>query len=226
MIRSRDNWCGGGTKVLRRGALLIITLAACVLLLGCSRQNPQGDGKPAAQRENQPAAPGPALVQAVQPQSSPQKSSVVPQEQGKPKEQAVRYLVEVGPDRADKTNQFVTHIWGRRTTYSDNRVEYSIRIVVGNSAAVLHADSMSDFVSFAKQVEEKKKDLQAQKPALESVIRWEVKDVDGRVFSLACSMPNGRWTYDIAELHGFVPSLEMALKDIEGIKANKAKVPW
>ena len=39
-------------------------------------------------------------------------------------------------------------------------------------------------------------------------------------------MSDGVWAYDGVKLPGLVASFEQALKDIEGIKANKARVPW
>lgn len=155
-------------------------------------------------------------------------TTVNAEEKAKRAERPIRLLVEAGPDRACETQSgfFKGHFWGRRTTFSDNRVEYSVRFSVAKFATVLSAESVSDFVGFAKHVEDNRKDIQAQKPAEEAWIKWQTKDVDGDEFQLSCSLADGVWIYDDVELHGLISVCEQALKDIEGIKANEARVPW
>lgn len=84
-------------------------------------------------------------------------------------------------------------------------------------ANVLCAESISDFDGFAKHVEEKRKDIQTQKPADEASIKWQKKDIDGNEFQLSCSRADGVWVYDDAKLRGLISVCKQVLKDIEGI---------
>ena len=137
------------------------------------------------------------------PDATPLLTPANAQEKARPADRPVRLLVEAGPARECATQfaLFKGNVWGRRTTYSDNRVEYSVRFSVGNFATVLSAESVSDFVSFAKQVEEKRKDLQVQKPAKEAWIFWQTKDFEGSLRSYAVEWLVGVWVGpDLAHL--------------------------
>lgn len=153
------------------------------------------------------------------------------QERGKPDARPNRSVMEVGPSREGRSAadpvKIPFKVWGRRTTHSDDTAKRTVRISVGNSAAVLTAESVAEFVKFAAAVEAKRKDLRAQKPAETVVVRWDAKDVDGRDFRLWCSVPDGDWVFDESpEMPGLASVFEQALRDIEGISANKAVVPW
>jgi len=152
-------------------------------------------------------------------------------------------FIEFGPERFREHTQTINilaekvaqksrySIWGRRFSYSNNIAEYTVRIQ-GNMgglksfAFVLDVDSVTEFVKYAKRIKERAKDLKVQKPSEGFVIKYESNDLEGNTFSLDYDITKDMWDHKDFEFPGLVEEFEKVLKDIEGIKSNKAPVPW
>lgn len=152
-------------------------------------------------------------------------------EKAQPADRALKYVVEIGPERECKSiGEFgiksKLKLFARRTSYSDNRTEYTIYMGHLDENAIVREDAVIDFVNFAKQLEKQRKEILPQEPAKQVMVWWEGKQVSGKVLQFGYDPAKGVWMFGNSQLTEFVSTLEQVLKDVDALKLNKAKLPW